>query len=334
MKKIISLLLIIAASFIFVSCEEDFSPKAPLENGYALVCIIKMKNSETGIIGSVEAIVRKVYNVDGFQPVKPDSSTFVRNVKLTFYKGASAYPMTDSGKTVINNKLKTFPLDKFVPVIAPSFSGNEACRIVAVLPDGKTLSADAVMLRDKRVEMSRTFNHGLTGKVNEFYWGKTLTISWGDPYNSGHVFFPKLVINYTMDSVNYSKEVPLTYVSRNGKKTAVMPGPVYVPEVEYDYASLDSAMTGIGAGIAVKKKITVISCTLSVSEFDRNLSSYYASTNGYMDSYSIRLDENIFSNVNGGYGLFGIVLTTRNFFAVDRDYIRSFGYSVESDGIL
>lgn len=334
MRKIITLLLLFAASLMLNSCEENFSPKAPVENGFALACIIKMSNSELGIVGNVEAVVRKVYDVEGFIPQRPDSSTFVRNVKLTFYKGTHAYPMTDSVMTIINNKLKTIPIDKFIPVLAPSFVGNEACRIVAVLPGGKTLSADAVMLRDKRFELSRTFNHGLTGKVNEFYWGKTLTISWGDPYNSGHVFFPKLLINYIMDSVSYTKEVPLTYISRNGKFSPVMPGPVYVPEVTYDYASLDSAMTGIGNGIAIKKKITVISCTLSVTEYDRNLSSYYASTNGYMDSYSIRLDENTYSNVNGGVGLFGILLTTKTSYAVDRDYIRSFGYSVESDGML
>jgi hypothetical protein len=41
-----------------------------------------------------------------------------------------------------------------------------------------------------------------------------------------------------------------------------------------------------------------------------DLAAYYSSLNGFLDEYSVRLDEQVYSNINGGIGIFGAYKAT------------------------
>ena len=69
---------------------------------------------------------------------------------------------------------------------------------------------------------------------------------------------------------------------------------------------------------------------LELYVFDRNLSGYYASVGKIGDSFSIRLDEIDFSNVEGGFGVFGSYISQKLAIAFDEEYINSFGYILHS----
>ena len=64
-------------------------------------------------------------------------------------------------------------------------------------------------------------------------------------------------------------------------------------------------------------------------ECDQALSRYYSSVNGYMDQFSVRLDERTYTNIQGGEGIFGSSTTTSMKFPVNAKYAGRFGYQVE-----
>jgi hypothetical protein len=48
--------------------------------------------------------------------------------------------------------------------------------------------------------------------------------------------------------------------------------------------------------------------------------------NGYLDRYSVRTDERVYSNINGGIGIFGSRMDSDYSYPMDRKYVESFGY--------
>ena len=75
-----------------------------------------------------------------------------------------------------------------------------------------------------------------------------------------------------------------------------------------------------------ESEITVTRIVFGLTEFDFPLSRYYASVNGSLDRYSVRTDESVYSNIDGGIGIFGSTMSSEYSFPVDKKYVESFGY--------
>lgn len=333
-RKIGELLFVILFSLIHFACEEDFNPKAELKNLYVFNCTVVLYNnlsdSNPGPLPSIKAALTRTYDTDGFIPKSPDSSLFVPKANIYFFQSIKEFQLTDSmvfhaKSGDIISRYKYY----FWSELVPPLKGNDQCRISARMPDGTVLNASTVTPRPLSFDLSRAFNHGITGNVNKFYAGNELTFSWGDPVKSSHLYFPKFVINARVagKATKLKIEIPTKFIKRNDKFQPLYAGAVNVPYVSYEYSSIDSAMKNATSGLYKPSEIIIDNCSLTVTEYDNNLSALYSSTNGYMDGYSVRLDENVYSNINGGLGVFGSCMVNLEIFPVDREYIRSFGYS-------
>jgi hypothetical protein len=65
---------------------------------------------------------------------------------------------------------------------------------------------------------------------------------------------------------------------------------------------------------------------------DRNLSAYYSSVAKIGDSFSLRLDEVDFSNIEGGFGIFGSLNVQKLVMFFREGYLEeNFGYRNEYD---
>ncbi|MDP4190598.1 MAG: DUF4249 family protein, partial [Bacteroidota bacterium] len=157
---------------------------------------------------------------------------------------------------------------------------------------------------------------------------KTVTFSW-NPKTNVHLLFAKMIIPYYIISQNkYSQiEVPAAIAKRGDKIEYVYPSAFSSDHYDFQFPALDSALASIGRGIKDKTDIEVVFCKLSLRGYDEELSAYYSTTNGFLDQYSLRLDENTYSNITGGLGIFGSFSTSTNEFPFDPRYIRSFGYT-------
>jgi hypothetical protein len=72
--------------------------------------------------------------------------------------------------------------------------------------------------------------------------------------------------------------------------------------------------------------IRIISARFELLSFDEHLSNYYSSTHGYLDEFSIRLDETVYSNIEGGMGIFGSYYKSERLFPIYASYIASYGF--------
>jgi hypothetical protein len=161
-------------------------------------------------------------------------------------------------------------------------------------------------------------------------FGTNWILGWEDYGGGEHLFFPSLTIQYTqsMDTLNVDKTfpVPMRYVMRDQTPVPVYPTYQTEPQCIFEFEAMDAAMRDLSAGDPVKQNYKIWGFSFSVLEYDYALSRYYSSTNGYLDQFSLRLDESIYSNISGGLGVFGSCARMTQLYRIHGLYAEKFGY--------
>jgi hypothetical protein len=208
-------------------------------------------------------------------------------------------------------------------------NGNDEFLISANLPNGKVLSGYTRVPHPFEPTFSYPFNSGITTRINRSLWGNSWQITW-ETYGND-LYFPKLIILYEKKNDSSFtpgvKEIPVKYINQNGSIEGIYPDYISGNSITYEFDAIDSAMAQISEGDPDKRSYRIISIVFEMLEFDPELSKYYASTHGYLDNFSIRLDETTYSNIEGGIGIIGSKLQTNLRFEVNHTYISLFGYS-------
>lgn len=324
MKYLIYPLLL---TFLLISCEENFSPKVESGGGYVFFCLVNADAELTKI--SAFAWITNIYDVDGLDPNKNTVNPNVSgaNIILTqknFEYKFSEFPNTDTSRY---DSAGTFYR---LSVNAPS--NVHDISIKAVLPNGKTMTAKTSIPQNLTLEFSYIFASGITTKINQFLHGNSWVIDWSESPDDHyeHVFFPKIYINYYKQvsaTKNYGRvEVPIKIIELDGNIVPVYPKYIYDNFISFDFAAFDWAMLQISGNDPNKSDYHIEKVVLSIDEFDLNLSKYYSSVNGYLDEFSIRIDESVYSNISGGIGIFGSYTSTLVDFEINKVYAESFGY--------
>jgi hypothetical protein len=322
MKKAGAILFVIISVMINYSCEENFSPKGEFQQKYILNCIIR------GDTSLQTATVTKTYNVDGYDPYANHDDPFLDKAFIRIWVGDSVYFMKDSSiartdTSRYKGPIHFFYLNNFQPGAINNMD------IEAVLPDGKTLSAqttlpDAVAWNLTNIDSTDSNSYRIPSLSNDYFsfrWYQGSSLGW---------YLPRYYIVYTK-LVNGAEErheilVPEAYENTGNKIEPVYPSPTKNLTLNIQNYSLDSVFTQISAGDPNKSHYKIYGGVLELLVFDENLSKYYSSTNGFLDDYTIRLDETDFTNVQGGLGIFGSYLKQKRGSKIDADYISSYGY--------
>ena len=205
--------------------------------------------------------------------------------------------------------------------------GGNKIAISAKMPNGKALSAQTQVPTELELKMSYPFQEGFSSAIDRFLWGNSLTITW-KPLTLGHLFFPKLEVFYYNDAdKNYEfLEIPSKYISSEGNSVPYYPLCQYQTSVSFDFNSVDSVLSKIAASDPDRKnKIYFMRC--SMMEFDTPLSNYYSGIHGKLDHFSIRLDEDLYTNIKGGIGVLGVgCISKTDKIKFREDYLQKFGY--------
>jgi len=309
----------------FCSCDDEFTPKTDFEEKYVLFGVIT--NSPQLPSTSLQVTVLSTYDIEGFNPVVDHTDHSIPGCIVTLTINDKDYHLsqdtvkkvTSTFKTKYSYKINSFPIP-----------ADKELKIKAQLPNGKILTAKTKVPETLSIlEFSYPFNSGVHTKLNRFIWGDKWVINW-DSYND-YLYFPRLKLYYQVKSStglkHYSREIPLKYVKKNDKYEPVYPSYTYDKQMEYSYDCIDSVMSQISAGDTAKSTYIIGSISFGMLEYEHNLASYFSSTNGYLDNFSIRLDESVYSNVSGGIGVFGAYTVSSQTFKVERAYVESFGYT-------
>ncbi len=320
--------LFISAALLILGCEENFDPKIELQNTFVMTAIISSSNNPLFTTSSRMIRLTRLYDLDGFDPSLNSADPAVKGAVIDFIHNNRKYETTE--ETIRRIDTSRYQNDETVYKTPPiDIRTNDLIKINCQAPDGTMLTGETRIPRSQTFEYSYPFNRGITTNINTFIWGDSWLISWRR--SEGVLYFPKLNLIYevkTSDSTSTTKtaEVPTGYTVSNGERIAVYPEYSTAGSIEYTFEAIDSTMSQISAGDSDKSKYFIIGFVFEFVEFDRNLASYYSSTKGFLDQYSIRLDESIYSNVSGGIGIVGSYMDSRINHDVDRAYAASFGY--------
>lgn len=318
MKNLFFSFTVLAVFLLFTGCDSSFDPKKNYEEKYILNLVIK------GDSVKQIAIAAKTYNVPGFNPNENSVSPFISGAAISIYSKFydNTYTFKDSTTTAIGQKFGA-PAPIYV-LNQMKARVNDTLTLTAVMPDGKILKSKCAVPRDLDFKLSKNFISTITQNPSE----KALTIQWsGSPDN---IFVPKLVLYYATDKngvvKGYKKEIPLKFADVSGTQKPLYPGVTRDKILIYEYAAINRIMSEISAGDQDKYSYVIQDAILEVIVMDKNLGNYYGSTEGYLDDFSVRLDEVIFSNIEGGLGVFGAYLVSSRKINVEENFVQSFGY--------
>lgn len=304
--------IIISVAALLNSCEENFSPKADYKEKYILYCIINIDSSLQ------TAVLEKSYDVNGFDPYQNTSDPLIPNADIRIRQRDNVFFMRDTTTDRSDTSRYESPIH-FYYTNNFYLKGNDSLEILATLPNGKKLYGITNLAES--IEFDKATNHLLPAQDTEFasfIWKGAVSSRW---------YLPKLEFIYFKDGIRYIKQIPSGYEIKNGKSIPVFPAVTNNNVIRFQNYAIDSAMTQISAGDPNKSNYKIYGCVFTLLNFNQSLSNYYSTSNGFLDDFTVRVDESDYTNIQGGLGVFGTIKKQITGAVFTEDYIKSFGYT-------
>lgn len=318
MKRLNSLLLVIIISFLFISCEEDFNPYGDYVERFAFTCILKNDQQYQS------ATLFRSYRPDGFDPSTYTEDPFVAGADIRVWYNDSVFVFRDTSVARIDTSRYKTPFryyynEKF------SVGSKKSVELEVLLPNGKRLRSSTVSPGQVNFDDdSDVIIPSGTKPFVQFFWNEL---------QEGNSFLPKMTIRYKQN-VNGQicdklKNVPIKYVTNGNGLTAVYPEASASITIVYDLSAITKALEEISEGDPNKNNYSIHQKILfNVAALDLPTSKYISSTSGNIDDLTVSVDVSDYSNIEGGFGLFGSYSSkayTKLRFV--QNYIESFGYN-------
>jgi hypothetical protein len=309
-----NLFLIILCSTLFFSCEENFNPFDEYQERYIFDCILR------GDTTLQVATIERTYTTGGFDPYQNTEDPFLSGADVRVWYKDSVYLFKDT--SIVRLDTSRYKSSKNIYLNRRFKVGpDEPIEVEVMLPNGRRLKSS-----------TKT-----AGKVS-FLDSSTTTILGSDEIkflwtgsSVGNYFLPQFKIIYYKKEGNqntrYEKEVPSRYENNLPVpfKTSTM------PLVSVDTGTIKRALREIAAEDPDKASYSVLlHPEFTVAAFDDVLTKYYSTSTESFSSLTVTLDETDYSNIQGGYGIFGSFTSTEyQQLKFAREFITSFGYKVK-----
>jgi hypothetical protein len=311
--KILKISVLIFTIFIFTSCEEDFNPFGDYQESYVFNCVLR------GDTALQAATVAKTYN-SGFDALSNTEDPFLKGADIRIWFGDSVYLFSDTSITRddtsrYNTPFNLYKCEKFL------VEYNQTIEAEIMLPNGRRL-------RSSIITPAKTLFESSSATTIPAGTNSTFRIGWTNSTSSIY-FLPAFSIIYYKNQgnqqVQYTKEVPAYY----DNETPVYFTPVRQTSVTLKIETLVKALEEI-SGEDDKSKYTIkLSPVFKVAAFDESLSRYYSVTSQTFDHLTVRVDENDYTNIEGGFGIFGAFTSTKyQNLKLYGSYITSLGYKI------
>ncbi|MFC2133062.1 DUF4249 family protein [Bacteroidota bacterium] len=315
MKNIIFSLMAVSV-FALCSCEEDFDPYGDLRNKYILNCVI---NNDTT---TQFATISKSYLVESSNPasytedpavtgaeivISFDDSAAVFGEEMVEREDVSRYPNPASVYSTHN--LKT--------------EANKEYRLSALLPDGKRMRASTIA--PPPVQFNITGSDTLIPPVEKDW----VAVYWEIPRQDLYVASVFKVYYFKKENgvnVRYEKRVPVKYVQQGDEYIPHFPEPSYANMIYAEMNAFTRALQEISEGDPDKENYKILAFILEIRVYDENMTSYYAAQREVSESFTLKVDESDYTNIEGGFGIFGSYCLQRKAVKFSHAYIESFGY--------
>jgi hypothetical protein len=316
--KSFRVILFLLIGFGFLSCEEDFNPYGEYFERYAFTCILKSdQNYQT-------ATLFRSYRPDGFDPSANTEDPSVIGADIRVWYNDSVFVFKDTSVARVDSSRYKTPFrfyynDKF------TVGNRKTIELEVLLPNGKRLRSTSktpgqILFDDKsEVIIPRS--------------GKNIVQSIWNTQDDGTFFSTRMAIRYKQningEIVEKTKDVPYKYVNQGNSLVPVYPAPSASATIVYDLSAITKTLEEISAGDPNKQNYSVLQKIIfTVAAFDLPTSRYVSSTGGTIDDLTVNVDVADYTNIEGGFGLFGSY-SKKNYTKLRfmEDYIESFGYN-------
>lgn len=316
-------LLLSITVVLFISCEENVSPKGDLPNKYALNFVLRGDTSYQTLY------ISKVFDVDGFDPATLSTDPAVQGatVYLKYSDSDTKYYLKDTTdlqnlNTAYNTPAKFYYINNFIPI------ANKEIQITAQLPDGtilKSTSKTPTSLKFDDYESISYIPGSLVGRDTVYasvYWDNV-------PLDVVKAKRVKIVYFYTgLDGVKtkYVKNVPLKVDGENVDYNYFS----FQNEVKIERKLLTKALQEISEGNSAKGRFSIAYLEVEVLTFDNNLTKYFSTNLFYDFGFTVRNYPADLTNIDGGLGYYGSYLSAIKILKFDSQWTKTtFGYLTE-----
>ena len=316
MKKLGIFLFIITAALLNLSCENILNPNAPFRERYALTGIMR---SDTTL--QVVTLTRSYEPADGFNPLTNTQDPAITGAEVNIWYKDTLYELRDTtlvrqDTTHYKDSVHCYYVKNLMP------QENEYVDIEALLPNGLLLQSTTKLPDVNPYSFFDFSNDKVIPPTDKDY----ISVRWDTLANT--IYSPRINIVYYVQGSTEKKEwqVPLYYISDNGKSVPVYPNQTKINFVNISMETITRALNEISPGDADKSKYSIAEMDVELVVYDESLSTYYLSIQGGLDAFTVKLDMPDYSNIQGGYGVFGSYVRTVYKLKFTNNYLKSLGY--------
>jgi hypothetical protein len=304
--------------FFVITCDDSVNPNADFRERNILNGII---NADTN---DFVVTLSRSYEIDGLDPYEntTDPAIHGADVKVWFDDKVRLLVEDTVGRIdksrydsdvsfYFNDDVQPLP-GSFIEIEALLQSGL-LLKSRTQVPD--TLKTSAFINSDKIVPA--------TSYSDEFF------ISWTN--ESGIFYHPRLFIRYYYNksdsTILLKKQIPFDYVSDGDSLKPVYANPSLKSSYSISMETLDRAMEDISGDDPEKGDYFIVRIELEVMIYNKELSTYYSSVSNFSSDFTILVNQPDYTNIEGGFGVFGAYGISKFKINLTDDYIESFGYT-------
>ncbi len=290
--------LLFSIAVILAACDTDFSPKGQYEQRLIVYSILSNRSD------SQYVRIYTTYNLSGYDQGEQSSDTQVRGADVQLSDVLGNYELTET--TIPRDDKSRYSSDIVAYMISPcriqpgrqyslaiTSSAGNASATATVPTNGVIYFRNPSVLRNPDV-----FNEDIVASAQV------------SPLARGYLvrFFIDVDVYVGQELVRKRLEVP-SGILQNQYQYPILnrrpPEPIQLFNI---YFSLDVYKMFRKALVKQYGGFSLQGAMLVLTQVDKNLYNYYGVANGFQDPYSVREDLPDYTNIDGGFGVFGAMI--------------------------
>jgi hypothetical protein len=247
------------------------------------------------------------------------SNVSVIGANINIWSNDSVYTLRDTSVLKANGKdtAHFYYIKNLKPV------AGQVMEIEALMPNGLLLQSSSTVPDVSELNFFDISSDILVPPVDGRNYIYVLWQAVGDVY-----YQPRIMINYYLkgSSVLLQHQVPLMYTTQNGSSVPVYPSHTKNNYFKIDVATITTALNEIAASKDDKANYNISNIDVQLIVYDDNLTTYYSSLQNSVDDFTVQVDAADYSNIQGGYGIFGSFSRTDFYIKLSSAFLSNLGY--------
>jgi hypothetical protein len=311
------LIPILFLTFLFDSCSVPLNPNAPFRQRYVLTGIMR---SDTSI--QYVTISKSYTTANGIDPLSNTQDPYVAGAEVNMWYKDTIYELRDSTTVRVDtSRYKDSVHFYYAKNLRPQ--PGEYVDIEALLPNGLLLQSTTHL---PEVPQYNFFDTEGDRTIPPGDGRDYISILWKPIENT--YFQPRIVIEYYIkgSTVLQEKAVPWYYTNQGGNLVPVYLRQTQSSSFNIDLATINKALNEIPQNGLDKSNYTIAGIDIQMIIYDEVLATYYSALETGVDEFTVRLDMPDYSNIQGGYGIFGSYVRMDEYINFTAKYLNDLGY--------